>query len=275
LDESPIIDFRGDVVVLQSRNLAGRIAVVTGASRSIGIGAAICRRLADQGADIFFTHWRPYDESMPWGADPDYPEKLKVELSGLGVRVGELEVDLARPSASTQVLDAVEMTLGRPSILINNAAHSTHTPYLELDAAALDAHYAVNIRAACLLSVEFARRFSAGHGGRIISLTSGQALGAMPNELAYIATKGAIEAFTLSLSAGVAHLGITVNAVNPGPVDTGYMSEELRRALLPRFPFGRMGEPADVARLVGFLASDDAAWITGQVIHSEGGFRDG
>lgn len=291
------------------KKLHGRIAIVTGASRSIGIGAAICRALATEGADVFFTHWRPYDATMPWGAEPDYPETLLAELTAVGVRAANLEVDLSRPDAPARILDAVEAALGHPSILVNNATHSTMTPYTELDAAALDAHYAVNVRATCLLSVEFARRFRGGMSGttrtaaagetattgeavgtgrrggpvgtdrrggpvgRIISLTSGQSLGPMPEELAYVATKGAIEAFTLSLSAAVAPLGITVNAVNPGPTDTGYMSDELRSVLLPRFPFGRIGLPEDAARLVAFLSSDDAAWITGQVIHSEGGFR--
>ena len=94
----------------------------------------------------------------------------------------------------------------------------------------------------------------------------------MPGELAYAATKGAIETFTVTLAAEVGHKGITVNAVNPGPTDTGWMTEELKRELVPRFALGRVGEPGDVARLVAFLASEEAAWITGQVIHSEGGF---
>jgi 3-oxoacyl-[acyl-carrier protein] reductase len=94
----------------------------------------------------------------------------------------------------------------------------------------------------------------------------------MPDELAYAASKGAIEAFTVSLSPALAPLGITVNAVNPGPTDSGWMTDEIRAALLPRFPFGRIGTPEDAASLVAFLASEAAGWITGQVIHSEGGF---
>jgi 3-oxoacyl-[acyl-carrier protein] reductase len=167
--------------------------------------------------------------------------------------------------------------LGLPAILVNNAAHSTSDGYMNLDAKTLDDHYAVNMRATFLLSVEFARRFrqSSTRAGRIINLTSGQALGPMPGELAYAATKGAIAAFTLSLSAELAPLGITVNAVNPGPTDTGWMNEEVRHWILPKFPLGRIGMPEDAARLVAFLASEEAEWITGQVLNSEGGFLRG
>ncbi|HJQ27891.1 MAG TPA: SDR family oxidoreductase, partial [Rubrobacter sp.] len=159
-----------------------------------------------------------------------------------------------------------------PSILINAAAHSTRDGYEALDAETLDAHYAVNVRAMALLCVHFARRYPGGPGGRIVNFSSGQSLGPMPGELAYIITKGAIEAFTRTLAAEVAHKGITVNAINPGATDTGWMSEEMKREIVAKSPSGRIGQPEDAARLVAFLASDDAAWITGQIIHSEGGF---
>jgi 3-oxoacyl-[acyl-carrier protein] reductase len=130
----------------------------------------------------------------------------------------------------------------------------------------------VNLRATALLSVEFARCYPGGPGGRIISFTSGPSLGPMLKELAYAATKGAIEAFTATLAAEVGHKGITVNAVNPGPTDTGWMTEEIKRELSAKMPAGKVGEPEDAARLVAFLARDEARWITGQTIHSEGGF---
>jgi 3-oxoacyl-[acyl-carrier protein] reductase len=128
------------------------------------------------------------------------------------------------------------------------------------------------LRATALLSVGFARRYPGGPGGRIINLTSGQSLGPMPGELAYAATKGAIESFTATLAAEVVHRGITVNAINPCPTDTGWMTEELKRKLAAKFPAGRVGEPEDAARLVAFLVGDEARWITGQILHSEGGF---
>lgn len=130
------------------------------------------------------------------------------------------------------------------------------------------------MRSTFLLCVEFARRFEKLEldTGRIINMTSGQDLGPMLGELAYAATKGAISAFTKSISQELAPLGITVNAVNPGPTDSTWMTDEIRQILLPKFPMGRIGLPEDVAQIIAFLASDEARWITGQIINSEGGF---
>ena len=258
---------------MATNDLHEHIAIVTGASRRIGIGAAVCRALATDGADIFFTHWRSFDSMLPQGPDEDGPARLQNELQELGVRCESLEIDLSKIDAPKRILDEVELRLGSPSILINNAAYSTRDGFEVLDAATLDAHYAVNMRGTFLLTVEFARRLSDKSGGRIINLTSGQSVAPMPGELAYVATKGAIEAFTVSLSVELASYGITVNAVDPGATDSGWMTEEIRQELLPRFPMGRIGQPEDAARLIAFLASDEAAWITGQIIHSRGGFQ--
>lgn len=243
----------------------GCIALVTGVSHKNGLGAAICQKMAAEGADIFFTHWE---------ANPDWVSNFESSVREKGVRCISIEINLSDPSGPIKLLDTVAGELGFPSILVNNAAFSTRDGYKDLDVKTLDEHYAVNMRATFLLSVEFARRFKQENKrlGRIINLTSGQALGPMPGELAYAATKGAISAFTLSLSAELAPLGITVNAVNPGPTDTGWMTDELKQQLLPKFLLGRIGVPEDAARLVAFLASEEAQWITGQIINSEGGF---
>jgi 3-oxoacyl-[acyl-carrier protein] reductase len=252
--------------------LRGRVALVTGVGREKGIGSAVCRALASRGADIVFSYWRDYDREMPWASEEDEPEALLGKLRAAGVRAEGVEIDLSLPDSARRLLYRAEEVLGRPSILVNVAAYSSRDGYETLDAETLDAHYAVNVRAMALLSVEFARRYSGGPGGRIVNFSSGQSLGPMPEELAYVATKGAIEAFTRTLAVEVGHKGITVNAVNPGPTDTGWMTEELEQELIHKFPVGRIGQPGDVARLVTFLASEEAAWITGQIIHSEGGF---
>lgn len=255
-----------------SHDLSGRIALVTGAGRARGIGTAVARLLAECGADIFFTYWHAFDRSQPWGAEEDHPWNLLSALRARDIRAEAAEIDLTPAEAAVSLLDLVEARIGLPDIVVNNAAYSTQTDYEHLDAPALDAHYAVNLRAPALLSAAFARRYSRQHG-RIINLVTGSALGPMPGELAYSATKGALERFTCDLAAAVAAKRITVNAVDPGPTDTGWMGDDLKRAIRDASPMGRLGQPEDAAHLIAFLASDEAAWITGQVIHSEGGFR--
>ena len=125
-------------------------------------------------------------------------------------------------------------------MLVNNAAHSTRDGFEALDAATIDAHYAVNVRAPMLLSALLAR---SGRPGRIVNLVSGQFLGPMPGELAYTASKGALEAFTRQLAAEVAHLGVTVNAVGPGPNDTGWIDDDLRAELLRASPAAASAAP--------------------------------
>jgi 3-oxoacyl-[acyl-carrier protein] reductase len=250
-----------------------KIAIITGASRLKGIGAAICRELAEAGYHIFFTYWTDYDKEMPWSIDNDEPMILKEELLQKGVKVLCKELDLSNPDAPKQLLNSVVDQIGFPDILINNAVYSTNNDYSNLTAAELDKHYNINVRGTTLLSIQFAQNFTKKSGGRIVNLTSGQFQGPMPGELAYATTKGAVDALTITLSAELAPLGITVNAVNPGPTDTGWMTEDVKKDLLPLFPAGRVGEPKDVAKIIKFLVSDEAEWITGQIIHSEGGFR--
>ena len=232
-------------------------ALVTGAGREREIGTAVCRALAAAGHEVAFT--------VPPGGDGG---ALAAEL---GATV--LEADLADPSAPASVLDAAVERLGAlPSVLVNNAAHSVNGGYAEMDAATLDAHYAVNVRAPVLLSCELARRHARGEPGRIVCMTSGQSLGPMLGELPYATTKAALEMFALQLAPEVMGLGITVNVVNPGVTDTGWVTDEIRADVLPRMPAGRIGEAEDAARLIAWLCSEDARWVTGQVIGSEGGF---
>jgi 3-oxoacyl-[acyl-carrier protein] reductase len=252
-------------------DLRTRIVVVTGAGRPRGIGAAICRAFAAQGCSIFFTTYPSYDrQRYPADGDTIGAQQLAGELQQCGISAGYIEADLAQPDCATKILDSVKERFGEASILVNNAAYSAKDGFENLDAQGLDAHYSVNVRGVALLSVEFARRFSGKSGGRIIYLTSGQDLGPMPGELAYVASKGAITAFMRSLAKEVGAKGITVNAVDPGPTDTGWMSEDLKASLIGQSAVGRLGRPEDTARLVVFLASAAAEWISGEVIHARG-----
>jgi 3-oxoacyl-[acyl-carrier protein] reductase len=254
--------------------LQDKVAIITGATRRMGIGAAIARALAEAGADIFITYYRPYDAAGTGGAagfEADGPERLLEELRGMDVRAAGLEVDQSQPDLAPTLFDVVEAALGPVQILVNNAAYSTNDGIDRLTAEQMDRHYAVNVRGMALLCAEFARRWPGGESGRIINLTSGQGVGPMPGELAYAASKGAVDAFTISLSAALVPRGITVNAVDPGATDTGWMPPDLKATLTAQAPLGRVGLPEDAARLVRFLASAEAAWITGQILHSRGG----
>lgn len=255
--------------------LAGRVAVITGASRRIGIGSAIARAFAARGADLFLTYYRAYDAEMPWGSAPEDVTHVADELQALGAHVAHAEFDLAQSDVAPKIFDAAEAALGPVHILVNNATVSLMGDIHTLDAATLDRHYAVNVRGMALLSAEFVRRFAGTGGnrtgGRIINLTSGQGVGPMPDELAYATTKGAVEAFTACAAPTAMRRGITVNAIDPGITDTGWISDEQRTAWAATAPTGRVGQPEDAARIAAFLASDEAAWITGQVIHSRGG----
>jgi 3-oxoacyl-[acyl-carrier protein] reductase len=249
--------------------LAGRSAVVTGVSRRAGIGHAIARRLIEAGAAVFVQSWTPHDERQPWGSDPGGIDAVLGELGG----PPHLELDLAEAGAPARLFDEATARLGHVDILVANHARSGHGGLESLTADELDAFWAVNVRATLLLVKEFAARHDGRPGGRVVMMTSGQHRGPMAPEIGYAVTKGAIQQATSTLADAVADLGITVNTVNPGPTDTGWPTPEVHAQVLAQMPFGRWGEPDDAARLICWLCTDDAGWITGQVIDSEGGFR--
>jgi 3-oxoacyl-[acyl-carrier protein] reductase len=258
--------------------LRGRAALVTGASRRAGIGYAIARRLAALGASLFLHHYAPHDSDQPWGADPGGTraviDGVTAALAADGAGVHDMELDLADPGGPARLIDAAVGRLGHLDILVCNHARSGGDGPLEtVDAARLDAHWAVNTRSAILLAQAFAAQHDGRPGGRIVFMTSGQDLGPMTGEVAYAASKGALASITRTLADHLAGRPITLNTVNPGPVDTGYATPEGHEAVRRHFPQGRWGTPDDPARLIAWLATDEAAWITGQVISTEGGFR--
>ncbi|WP_347551570.1 SDR family oxidoreductase [Pseudalkalibacillus hwajinpoensis] len=257
-------------------NKLNKIAIVTGASRPKGIGAAICRELAQKGVNLFFTHLSSYDKVTGYDDVMDnWADEFKRELREFGVLAESMELDLAEAEASTRLMDEVEKMAGEMTILINNATHCVEVGHEDVTAEIFDDHCAVNVRGTCMVSVEFAKRLKqAERGGKIVNFVSGQDKSPQPGNIAYVTTKGAISAFTASLAAELAPYHITVNAIDPGPTDSGCMDKETQDFLKPKFPMGRIGTPEDAARLVAFLTSDAAKWVTGQIIHSDGGFWD-
>ena len=258
--------------------LSGRVALITGASRRAGIGYAIACRLASLGASLFFHHYVPHDRDQPWGADPGGPDALvggvTEALADRAGRVRHTSMDLADPGAPSRLVHVAATAFGHLDILICNHARSGDDgPLGSLDAAMLDAHWEVNTRSAILLAQAFAAQHDGRPGGRIIFVTSGQDLGPMRDEVAYAASKGALASITRTLADHLADQAITLNTVNPGPVDTGYATPEAYEMVRRRFPQRRWATPDDPARLIAWLVTDDASWITGQVINTEGGFR--
>ncbi|MFR0354066.1 SDR family oxidoreductase [Streptomyces sediminimaris] len=262
--------------------LRGRTALVTGASRRAGIGHAVARRLAAYGASVHLHHHVPHDTAMPWGGDrtADVIASVRAALADPAAHVTAGPADLSDPAAPAELLATAASALGgRIDVLVANHALSGSDGTLDtIDAAMLDAHWAVDTRSVLLLVQAYARHRAAlpprAPGGRVVMMTSGQDIaGGMPDEIAYALQKGALASITRSLSTALVGHAITVNTVNPGPVDTGYATGRTHEAVAARFPGGRWGVPDDPARLIAWLATDEADWITGQVIDSEGGFR--
>ncbi|MGW0699952.1 SDR family oxidoreductase [Streptomyces sp. NPDC002867] len=258
--------------------LLGRTALVTGASRRGGIGYAVARRLAAYGASVCVHHHVPHDAEQPWGADPGGPEAVaagvREALAGPGARVVHAAADLSDPHAPARlVTTAAEALGGRLDILVANHALSGSDGALDaVDARMFDAYWAVDTRSVILLSQAYARLRAElpgrPPGGRIMTMTSGQ-------EIAYGVAEVALASATRSLATSLAGLAVTVNCVNPGPVDTDCMDGADYDAIAARFPSGRWGMPDDPACLIAWPATDEAQWVTGQVIDSEGGFRRG
>jgi 3-oxoacyl-[acyl-carrier protein] reductase len=244
------------------------IALVTGVGRTVGIGAGIARRLAASGWDIAFTYWTPYDDRMTWGSEPGATGTVSQALAEHGAASAAVEADLADPETPARVFDEAEQRLGPVTALVMCHCESVDSGLLDTTIESFDRHFAVNARAGWLLIREFGRRFAGPSGtGRIISLTSDHTVGNLP----YGASKGALDRITLAAARELAHLGVTANVINPGPVDTGWMSEEIREHCVRSTPLGRLGTPQDTAHLVDFLCSREGGWINGQLLMSNGG----
>jgi len=246
------------------------LALVTGASRRAGIGAAIAVHLARDGWDVATTFWRAYDETMPHGSDPADAGWLHEQLVAYGARTTAVEADLSLVETPSRVFDAVEAAIGPVTALVLSHCQSVDSDILGTTIPSFDLHFAVNARASWLLVREFARRFRAARGrGRIVALTSDHVVGNLP----YGASKGALDRIVLAAAREFRDLGIVANVVNPGPTDTGWMTTDQRADFSRWTPGGRVGLPEDCANLVRFLCSAEGGWVNGQLLHSNGGLR--
>jgi 3-oxoacyl-[acyl-carrier protein] reductase len=256
-------------------HLDGRVVLVTGVSRRVGIGAGIARRLASEGAHLILQGWSAYDSEQPWGEDVEGVRELVEELRAQGTKVTAVRADFADPAAPAAVMTAAVEAFGHVDALVVNHARGVSATLEEIDAAEIDLSFAVNARASVLLVKEFAAQHDGRSGGRVVLFTSGQHLGPMPGELPYVISKGAIQQMTASLARHLAPRGITVNCINPGPTDTGWPDEAVTEQVIEMMPQSRWGMPDDAARLIAWLLSPDAQWVCGQTLNSEGGETSG
>jgi 3-oxoacyl-[acyl-carrier protein] reductase len=270
--------------------LKGKVVLVTGANNPIGIGAATARAFAREGAFVLITYLRLSPESFGLSAAvaqqatlPGLPyyhamrtktaDDVILPIQAAGGRTEAREADLSDPAAIPQLFDWAEACFGPVDILVNNAAHYEDPDTIfTVSAGSLDRTFAVNVRASVLLIAEFVHRRQVRncHWGRIINLST-DAAQTFAGQITYGASKATVEAFTRSIAIEVGHLGITINAVAPGPVQTGYISSSFEEKEQSVIPLQRIGQPDEIADAIVFLASEQACWLTGQVIKVSGG----
>jgi 3-oxoacyl-[acyl-carrier protein] reductase len=250
---------------MTSTRLSNDIAIVTGASH--GIGAAIAQRLAADGARVVVN----------FNSSPDAAAEVVAEIQKAGGEAVAVQADLSNPETITGLFDAAEKAFSKVTLLVNNAGvRGDMTPAAKVDLASYEKIFNANVRSPVLCMTEFAQRVGEG-GGRIVNITSGQARTPMLGASLYAGTKGALEAMTRGFAADLGASNVTVNAVAPGATATDVFKSEVSDAVkeqtIQSTALGRLGLPEDIADVVAFLVSDDARWITGQVLDANGGLR--
>lgn len=253
------------------QDLRGRVAIVTGVSRRAGIGFAIAKSLAQAGAKLFLQSWSNFDATMPWGAEEKGVVSILDDLAQTGVEIGHLTADFSHPDSAQAIMDTAVQQFGHVDIVVANHAYSVDASLETVDAASFQQHLMVNAVGTFMLAQAHAKQHDGRKGGRFIMMSSGQGISPMEYNIAYAASKAAIEGMTLTLSAAMLKHNIMVNTIDPGATDTGWADADLYEAVRQAHPQKRWGTPEDAARLVTWLVSDEAAWITGQIIRSRGG----
>jgi len=246
-------------------NLSSKTVIVTGASK--GIGAAIAEKLAADGAAVIVNFSTSAREA----------ETVVANILKRGGRAVAVRADVSKRADTKKLFETAVREYGRVHVLVNNAALFRLAPLDKVDEQLFDQHFNLNVKGLFFAIQEAVNSF-ADAGGSIINISSVAALAPRPNLVVYCATKAAVDAITQGLAAELGPKKILVNSVLPGPTDTeGFRampgSNDFRSAVATQTPLGRIGQPRDIANVVSFLASDEAAWITGQLIPVSGGSR--
>lgn len=215
------------------------VALVTGAARENSIAAGIVPRLRADGWTVVTSD----------------------------LHAGDVLCDLSLPDEPERLVREVGERWGAISALVLSHAHDVETGILDTTAESFDLHVAVNARASLLLTAAFARQVPE-LGGAVVALTSDATTGNLP----YGASKGALDRIIISAARELGPRGISANVLNPGPIDTGWMTDTVREELTAMHPLGRLGTPADIAAFVAFLVSPEGRWVSGQLLQSDGGF---
>jgi len=247
-------------------HLAGKVAIITGASR--GIGRAIAERLARDGAAVVVNYARSAEEAKA---------VVAAIANGVGKAIA-IQADIGSVPDIRRLFKGTIAQLGRIDIVVNNAAKTVFKPIEAITEEEFDSVFAVNARGPLFVLQEAARAL--GQGGRVINISTKAAQLGFPLLGAYLASKSALEQFTMVLANELGPRGITVNTVSAGVTETkmleelwGHFPPELKQVSIMRTALGRLGQPDEIADVVAFLASEDARWITGQNIVADGGFR--
>jgi 3-oxoacyl-[acyl-carrier protein] reductase len=246
-------------------DLKGKVAVVTGASK--GIGAAIAKGLGAAGAAVVVNY-----SSSKEGAD-----RVVADIKAKGGRAVAVKGDIAKAEDVRQLFDETKKAFGTLDVLVNNAGVYKFIPLEEITEDEFHREFNINVLGTILATKEAVKHFGP-NGGSVINISSIASAGA-PEAAVYSGSKGAVDAITRALAAELGPRRIRVNAIAPGGVETegtqagGIMGSDFEKAMIASTPLGRFGQPDDIARIAVFLASDDAAWLTGERLAASGGYR--
>ena len=238
-------------------SLSGKVAIVTGASR--GIGRAIAERLGRDGASVVVNY----------AGSTEKAQEVVAAIEAMGTRAIAIQADMSNSDDVRHLFDTAENHFGHLHILVNNAGTFLMKPAVDITLEEFDKLMALNVRGVFLALQEAARRVETG--GRIVNLSSVVTSQSQAGSSVYAASKAAVEQFTRTLAKELGDRGVTVNAVAPGATETDMMPEMAREMAPKMTPLGRLGQPGDIADVVAFIVSEEARWLTGQIVGVNGG----